>query len=65
MDEKMRKLLKYIRDNQEVDCDNLTPEYGWSISTIVLLDGIAEIFGLPKEEMVKMVTTDKWRKSHV
>jgi hypothetical protein len=42
----------------------LTPEYGWSISTIVLLDGIAEIFGLPKEEMVKMVTTDEWRRTH-
>lgn len=35
MDEKIKKLLEFIRDNQDVDYDRLTPEYGWYLITVM------------------------------
>lgn len=59
MDEKLERLVKYIKDNSEGESIFLTPCPSYSVESTGLLDEIADIFDVDKEEIEGLINGKK------
>lgn len=59
LDTKLTRLLTLIRDKMECESIFLTPLPQWTIDVVVLLDGIAEIYEVSKEDIGAIVNRDE------